>query len=103
MKTKFIDYMKYCIAQDIEFDAVIGYVDMPATFCFCDGMKFTDYCMEKYGDLLNSDCEVTCDPTGGYPDAVIVDYNNDVKGEKFTLAVAGYVSEDEYEKLFGIK
>lgn len=101
MKAKFIDYIKYCIAHDLEFDAVIGDVDMPATFCFCDDMKFTDYCMEKYGDLLNSDCEIKYDPTGRDTDVVIVDYSNEVKGEKFTWAVAGYISETEYEKLFG--
>ena len=38
MKLRFIEYMKYCIVHDIEFDAVIGDVDMPATFCFCDDM-----------------------------------------------------------------
>lgn len=100
MKTKFIDYIKYCIAHDLEFDANIGDVDMPATFSFCDDMKFTDYCMEKYGDLLNSECEVKYDPTGRYTDAVIVDYDDDIKGTEFTYAVAGYVSEDEYKKLF---
>lgn len=100
MKTKFIDYIKYCIAHGLEFDAKIGNVDMPATFSFCDDMKFNDYCMEKYGDLLNSDCEVKYDPTGRYTDCVIVDYDDYKKGEQFTWAVAGYVSETEYEKLF---
>lgn len=100
MKTKFIDYIKYCIAHDLEFDANIGNVDMPATFSFCDDMKFNDYCMEKYGDLLNSDCEVKCDPTGRYIDCVIVDYDDCTKGKEFTLAVAGHVSNDEYRKLF---
>lgn len=100
MKTKFIDYIKYCIAHDLEFDAEIGNVDMPATFSFCDDMKFTDYCMEKYGDLLNSECEVKYDLTGRYTDAVIVDYDDYKKGKEFTWAVAGYISEDEYKKLF---
>ena len=100
MKTKFIDYIKYCIAHDLEFDAVIGDVEAPCTFCFHDAMKFTDYCMEKYGELLNSDCEVKYDPTGRYTDTVIVDYGDENIGEQFTWAVAGYVSETEYEKLF---
>ena len=63
-------------------------------------MKITDYCMSKYGDLLNSDCEVIVDPTGRYTDTVIVDYDDDTKGEQFTWAVAGYISESEYKKLF---
>lgn len=101
MKAKFIDYIKFCIAHDLEFDAVIGDVDMPATFSFCDDMKFTDYCMKKYGDLLNSDCEVKFDLSGRDTDTVIVDYADDSVGERFAWAVAGYISETEYEKLFG--
>lgn len=100
MKLKFIDYLKFCIAHDLEFDAVIGDVDMPATFCFCDDMEFTDYCMEKYGDLLNSDCEVKYDTSGRDTDVVIVDYDDENKGEQFTWAVAGYISDTEYKKLF---
>ena len=100
MRLKFIEYMKFCIVHDLEFDAVIGDVDMPATFCFCDDMKFTDYCMEKYGDLLNSECEVQYDATGRYTDVVIVDYDDDEKGEQFAYALAGYISDTEYKKLF---
>lgn len=100
MRMKFIEYLKFCIAHDLEFDAVIGDVDMPATFSFCDDMKFTEYCMDKYGDLLNSDCEVKYDLSGRSTDAVIVDYDDYEKGEAFTWAIAGYVSDTEYEKLF---
>lgn len=100
MRTKFVDYIKHCITNDLEFDAIIGDVEMEATFSFSDEMKITDYCMEKYGDLLNSDCEVTTDPSGRYTDVVEVFYDNYKKGEKFTWAVAGYITEDEYKKLF---
>lgn len=100
MKTTFKKYIEQCILEDLEFDAVIGDVDMEATFCFCDDMVITDYCMEKYGDLLNSECEVIKDPTGKYTDVVIVDYDDYEKGERFTWALAGYVSEKEYNKLF---
>ena len=101
MKVKFIDYIKYCIAHEIAFDAVIGDVDMPATFVFSSDTKFTDYCMERYGDLLNSDCEVKYDITGRCTDVAIVDYADHYKGESFAWVVAGYISETEYEKLFG--
>ena len=56
--------------------------------------------MKKYGDLLNSECEVKYDSTGIYTDTVIVDYDDYEKGEQFAWALAGYVSETEYEKLF---
>lgn len=100
MKTKFVDYIKYCIAHDLEFDAVIGGIEAPATFSFWDAMEITDYCMEKYGDLLSSECEVKFDPTGRYTDCVVVDYDDEKVGERFAYAVAGYVSETEYNKLF---
>ena len=70
---KFIDYIKKAITEELEFDAVIGNVDMPATFCFSDDMVITDYCMEKYGDLLESEIEICKDPKGMYTDVVIVD------------------------------
>lgn len=97
---KFIEYIEKTIKENLEFDAVIGDVDMPATFGFCDDWVITDYCMEKYGDLLESEIEVRKDPTGWYTDVVIVDYDNYKKGEKFAYAVAGYVSESEWNKLF---
>ena len=100
MKMKFIDYLKFCIAHDLEFDAIIGDVDMPATFCFHSEMEFTDYCMKKYGSLLNSNCEIKYDPRGRDTDVVIVDYADDLIGERFAYAVAGYISETEYTKLF---
>lgn len=102
METKFIDYMNFCIAHDLEFDAIIGGVDMPATFCFYNKMKFTDYCKERYGDLLNSKCKVTSDPKGRYTDVVEVFYDDETVGEQFTWAIAGYIPENEYDALFGI-
>ena len=101
MRLKFIDYMKFCIAHDLEFDANIGNRDMPCTFGFTDDTKFTKYCMKKYGDLLNSMCEVKYDPTGRHTDTVIVDYDDYEKGEQFTWALAGYIADSEWNKLFG--
>lgn len=100
MKRIFKEYIEHCIANDLEFDAVIGDVDMPCTFCFSDDMKITDYCMEKYGDLLNSECEVRVDPTGKYTNVVEVFYDDDEKGERFSWAMAGYIGESEYKRLF---
>ena len=96
---KFIDYMKKCIKEDIEFDAIIGDVEMSHTFCFTSDMKFTKYCKEKYKDLLVSEIRII--KNNGYFDVVEVLYDNEVVGEKFAAALAGYVSEKEYEKLFG--
>ena len=58
--------------------------------------------MEKYGDLLNSECEVKYDPSGRNTDVVVVDYPRGSKGAQLAYAVAGYISGHEYEKLFRI-
>lgn len=97
---KFVDYINVCIKKDMEFDAVIGDVEMPATFSFIDDMEITSYCMNKYGDLLNSECDLKVDPTGRYTDVVNVDYEDYELGERFTYAVAGYISPTEYNLLF---
>lgn len=97
---KFIEYIEEAIKNEGEFDAVIGDVDMPATFCFCDDWKITDYCKEKFGDLLNSEIVVHEDTTGRYTTSVEVLYDDEKVGEKFCWAVAGYIAEDEWNKLF---
>lgn len=100
MKGTFKEILDYYGAHDLEFDAVIGDVDMPATYSFCGQLKISEYCQEKYGTLLNAPAEVKYDPTGRHTDTVIVDFDDDRLGERFTWAVAGYVSEEEYNKLF---
>ena len=95
---KFIDYINERIKDEEEFDAVIGGVDMPATFGFCDDWTITDYCKEKYRELLES--EIVVRKRIDYLDVVEVLYDNDKIGEKFSWAVAGYIGETEWNKLF---
>lgn len=97
---RFLEYIEKAIKEDIEFDAVIGDVDMPATFCFCDSWVITDYCKQKYGDLLNSEIEVHEDPTGHHTTCVEVFYDDYKVGEEFSMALAGYISEGEWNMLF---
>lgn len=96
---KFINYMKKCIKEDIEFDAIIGDVEMSYTFCFTDDIKFTKYCREKYKELLESEIRII--KNNGYYDVIEVLYDDEVVGERFAAALAGYVNEREYERLFG--
>lgn len=96
----FLEYIEKAIKEDIEFDAVIGDVDMPATFCFCDSWKITDYCKQKYEELLNSEIIVHEDPTGYCTTAVEVLYDDNKVGTEFCWAVAGYICEGEWERLF---
>ena len=95
---KFIDYINERIKDEKEFDAVIGDVDMPVTLGFCDDWVITDYCKEKYGELFKS--EIIILQTDDYVDTIEVLYDNDEIGEQFCWAVAGYIGETEWDKLF---
>lgn len=95
---KFIEYINERIKDGEEFDAIIGGIEMPATFGFCDDWVITDYCKEKYGELLES--EIIVHERIDYLDIVEVLYDNYRVGEKFAYAVAGYIAEDEWDKLF---
>lgn len=97
---KFIEYIEERIKDEYEFDAVIGDVDMPATFGFLEDWCITDYCKEKFGDLLNSEIIIHKDPKGRYTETVEVLYDDYKVGEKFCWSVAGYIAEDEWYKLF---
>ena len=97
---KFIEYINERIKDEKEFDAVIGDVDMPATLSFCNDWIITDYCKEKFGELLESEIEIYKDPTGRYLDVVDVQYDDDKIGAKFCWSVAGYIGETEWNKLF---
>ena len=96
---KFIEYINERIKDGEEFDAIIGGVGMPATLGFCEDWIITDYCKEKFGELLNS--EITIIPEDeSYPECVEVHYDDYKMGEKFCWAVAGYIEEIEWDKLF---
>lgn len=95
---KFIEYINARIKDEVEFDAIIGDVEMPATLGFCDDWVITDYCKEKFGELLES--EIIIHERIDYLDIVEVLYDNDRVGEQFAYAVAGYIGETEWNKLF---
>lgn len=97
----FLEYIEQeGIKNEKEFDAVIGDIDMPATFCFSSDWKITEYCKQKYNGLLNSEITVHEDPTGYCTTCVEVAFDDEETGESFCYAVAGYISEGEWEKLF---
>lgn len=80
--------------RDVEFDSVIGDVDMPATTVVPDDLVITSYCEEMYGDLLDAQAAWISDSV------VEVLYDDYKKGEKFVLSLAGYCAESTYNKLF---
>lgn len=96
----FYEYIQERIKNQEEFEAIIGGSEMTATFSFGD-WTFTDYCMEVYGELLES-LVVELDDFHGTK-SVEVDYEDDLLGIQFCKAVAGYVSDEEWNKLFVYK
>lgn len=95
-----LEYIEARIKDGNEFDIIVGDVEMPATLGLNEDWKITDYCKQKYGDLLNSEVIEHNDPTGRYTDSVEVLYDDADIGEQFTWAVAGYISEGEWNLLF---
>lgn len=92
---KFVDFInEHLIKNQEEYDAVIGDVDMPCTLGMCENWKITDYCFEKFDELLNSDCKIISDSV------VEVYYDDYKKGERFCFSMAGYINEKEFDKLF---
>ena len=93
----FYEYIQERIEKEEEFEAIIGGAEMTATFSF-GNWKFTDYCMEKYGELLESEIEELEEFYGTKNVEVMCD--DEFLGYEFCKAVAGYVSEEEWSKLF---
>lgn len=100
---KFIEYIEERIKDEQEFDVMVGGIFMSMTMSFGDDWIITDYCKEKYADLFNSEIEIIHDNTGKYLDVANVLYNDDKVGRRFCWAVAGYVAEDEWNKMFAFK
>jgi hypothetical protein len=90
---KFREYILAKFSKEDEFDAEIGGVDMPCTFCGGEDFVITPYMEEKYGDLLNAEIGETSE------DFCEVLYDNYKKGEEFSCSLAGYCSVEEYDKL----
>lgn len=95
---KFIEYIEERIKDEKSFDVMCNSVDMPATLEFCDDWVITDYCKEQFGELLESEIDVY-----GYSisiDTVEVLYDDADVCEQFCWAVAGYIADEEWDKLF---
>lgn len=97
----FKEILLYCDKHEIEFDAIIGDVDMDATYCFSGNLVITEYCEKEFGELLNSKCNITVYDEGCYTPCVEVLYDDDEVGNNFTMALAGFISDTTYRKLFG--
>lgn len=90
--SKFADFLK---GNELDCELIIGGVDMPATFVWDGACLVTDYCMEKFRPIMESEYQVL-------PNGNVEVFCEDWRlGEYFCYAVAGYISVSEYNKLFG--
>lgn len=92
----FLDFLRARshMEEDLECELIIGGSDMPATFNWSNEIHITPYGAERfraimegpYEILLGGNIEIFCD--------------DDTLGEDFVLAVAGYIGENEYNRMF---
>lgn len=100
-KMKFIDYLRKVNAEESEFDACVGDVDMPATYCGDSDIYLDNpYLHEKYGDLLNAECYIIKGRIAGDTPVCVVDNVSYKLGHDFFMSAAGYCSVTEYSRLF---
>lgn len=91
--TTFLELLRS--GEEFDCDLVIGGAEMPASFVWSEDDEITAYGTEKYRSILeapferldNGNIEVLCD-----------DWR---LGEEFCLAVAGYIGDAEYRRIFG--
>lgn len=83
------------IPNELEFDCIIGDVDMPCTLCWSKTDKIGSALLVEYGELLDSEINFLDD---GVIEVLYDDYE---VGEAFCWAQAGYIPESTYRAFFG--
>lgn len=97
---KFIDYLRTAITEEKEFDVIVGDRKIPEVYVTNKTMGFDNsYLHIKYGSLLNAEIEIVSLQMDT-DELHVMDSTLDNLCEEFFLAVAGFVSGEEYEKLF---
>ena len=89
-ETSFGEYLNN--AEWIDTEIVIGGCDMPSSFVWDGDNKFTEYGKELYKQILQAKFTIT-------EDYIEVFCDDEKLGEDFVLTVAGYTSENRYNKI----
>lgn len=90
---KFIEYLRQ--HDEFECELIIDNSDMPATFVWDSSyVDFTKDGLEKYDKILNAEIEIINN------DCIEIMCDDYELGRHFVLAMAGYISEKEYHRLF---
>jgi len=94
---KFYEFLNQ--GKELNIELVIGDVDMPASLCWNEGDIISEYGIEKYKEVMNGECEYFEETESTYP-FVNVKCDDYKLGEKFAFDCAGYISEEEFNKIF---
>lgn len=97
----FIDFINFCINNSIDFDLVIGGVNMNQKFSFSPSWIITDYFREQFKDLFQAKCEIrSFRKIFGPPDntVILLDFNDYNIGYKFTDIITGAIDIYEWDK-----
>lgn len=80
--------------QAFDCELIIGDVDMPASFVWNAESRITPYGCDYFKPLMACSYELLENGNISIADC------NEVTGEKFTMACAGYISTSEFNKMF---
>lgn len=80
--------------QAFDCELIIGDVDMPASFVWDEESRITPYGCDYFKPLMACSYELLENGNISIADC------NEVTGEKFTMACAGYISTSEFNKMF---
>jgi hypothetical protein len=89
----FLSYLHSNI--ELDCDLIIGDTDMPASFVWGEDSRITEYGIEKFRPIMEADYEVL---ENGNIEIFCDDYE---LGEEFCYSAAGYISNEEYIRIFG--
>jgi hypothetical protein len=95
----FAEYILEQNRKNEEYEVLIDNTEMPATYVGNDEETLSAYAYEKYGEILNAECEIVNVDQYGC-ETVEVYSDNYEMGKQFTCAFAGYCASKEYDMLF---
>lgn len=94
----FLDFLRGYSRKDeeLECELIIDNSDMPATFNWDNESRITTYGAEYFGAIMEAPYEIL-------PNGNIEIFCGDYRlGKEFVMAVAGYIGESEYTRMFEV-
>ena len=94
----FLDFLRNRarVEEELECELIIDNSDMPATFYWDKESRITSYGAEYFAPIMEAPYEVL---ENGNMEIFCDDYE---LGKEFVMAVAGYIGQSEYDKMFTV-